>query len=65
MNKHQVEGRIDEAKGKIKEVTGRVVGNDRLQGEGLADQAKGNAQANYGDAKESFKDGVKNAVDKL
>jgi uncharacterized protein YjbJ (UPF0337 family) len=65
MNKHQVEGRADEAKGKIKEVTGRVVGNERLEGEGMADQAKGNAQATYGDAKEDFKDGVKNTVDKL
>lgn len=65
MNKHQVEGRVDEAKGKAKEVTGRVVGNESLEAEGMADQVKGKAQAGYGDAKEGAKDAAKKAIDKL
>lgn len=65
MNKHQVEGRLDQAKGKIKEVAGKVVGNERLQSEGVADQAGGKAQATYGDTKENVKDGVKRTADKL
>ncbi len=65
MNKHQVEGRVEQAKGSIKEAAGKAVGNDRLQGEGKADKATGKAQATYGDAKEDFKDGVKRSVDKL
>ena len=65
MNKHQVEGRVDEAKGKIKEIAGKVVGNEKLQGEGLADQAAGKTQAGYGDAKDSVKDGLKKTADKL
>ncbi len=65
MNEHQVDGRLDEAKGKVKEVTGKVVGNERLKGEGLADQAGGKAEASYGDAKEKVKDGIKDAADKL
>ena len=65
MNEHQVDGRTDQAKGKIKEVTGKVVGNERLQGEGLADQASGKTEAAYGDAKEKVKDGIKDAADKL
>ena len=65
MNKHQVEGRVDEAKGKVKEVAGRVVGNESLEAEGMADQVKGTTQAGYGDAKEGAKDAAKKAIDKL
>ena len=48
MNKDQVKGRIEEAKGNIKEAAGKAVGNERLQGEGLADQAAGKVQKTYG-----------------
>ena len=65
MNKHQVEGRVEEAKGKVKEVAGTIVGNEKLQSEGLADQASGKTQAGYGDAKESVKDGIKKTADKI
>lgn len=65
MNKHQVEGRVEQAKGAIKETAGKAVGNDRLQGEGMADRAAGKTQASYGDAKENLKDNVKKSVDKL
>ncbi len=60
MNKDQVKGRATEAKGDIKEAAGKMVGNQKLQGEGLIDQAKGKAQAGLGDAKEK----VKNAIDR-
>jgi len=56
MNKDQVKGRATEAKGVVKEATGKLVGNERLQGEGLIDQAKGKTQGAYGDAKEKAKD---------
>ncbi|QHJ01187.1 CsbD family protein [Xylophilus rhododendri] len=65
MNEHQVKGRVEQAKGTIKEVAGKAVGNERLQGEGMADKTAGKAQASYGDAKENLKDGAKKAVDKL
>ena len=60
MNKDQVQGRATEVKGDIKEAAGKMVGNQKLQGEGLVDQAKGKAQAGYGDAKEK----VKKAIDR-
>ena len=60
MNKDQVKGRATEVKGDIKEAAGKMVGNQKLQGEGLVDQAKGKAQAGMGDAKEK----VKNAIDR-
>lgn len=58
MNKDQVDGRLEQAKGKLKEVAGQVTDNDRLKGEGLADQVAGKTEANVGDAKETVKKGI-------
>jgi uncharacterized protein YjbJ (UPF0337 family) len=65
MNKDQVKGRAEAAKGKIKEAAGKVVGNEKLQGEGVADQAAGKVQKTYGDVKEDAKDAIKRGADKL
>jgi uncharacterized protein YjbJ (UPF0337 family) len=51
MNKDQIKGRAKEAKGKIKEVVGRTVGNARTEAEGDAEQLVGKVQKTYGDAK--------------
>jgi uncharacterized protein YjbJ (UPF0337 family) len=58
MNKDQVKGRVEQATGKVKEVAGKVTGNERLEGEGKVDQATGKAQANYGDGKEKVADRI-------
>ena len=60
MNKDQIKGRVEAAKGNVKEAAGKLVGNDRLRGEGKADQAAGKAQAKLGDVKND----VKKAIDK-
>jgi uncharacterized protein YjbJ (UPF0337 family) len=57
MNKDQVKGRAKQAEGKIKEITGRVVGNGHLMNQGRIDKAIGKAQSNYGDLKEAIKNG--------
>lgn len=65
MNKDQVKGRADQTVGKIKEAAGKLVGNERLQGEGMAEQAKGKVQTVFGDSKEHAKDKAKNIIDKM
>jgi len=59
MNKDQVKGRVEQAKGSLKEVTGKIVGNDKLKAEGTIDKVAGKTQATYGDVKEDVKDAVK------
>ncbi|HWH83413.1 MAG TPA: CsbD family protein [Burkholderiaceae bacterium] len=59
MNKDQVKGRVEQAKGSIKETAGKVVGNRDLEAEGQLDKAEGKTQATYGDLKEDVKDAVK------
>ena len=65
MNKDQVKGRVEQSTGKVKEVAGKLLGNDRLQTEGKAEQVKGKVQAGYGDVKENAKDKLKKAINKL
>jgi len=55
MNKDQVKGRVKEAQGKIKAVTGKAVGNKSMEGKGRIDQAAGKVQAGYGDLKAEIK----------
>jgi len=59
MNKDQVKGRVDEAKGKIKEVAGRSVGNPDLEDRGTVQKVGGTVQKTYGDLKENVKDELK------
>ena len=59
MNKDQVKGRVEDAKGKVKEVTGNVIGNKKLETEGKVEKNLGKGQATYGDAKEDVKDSFK------
>ncbi len=61
MNKDQVKGRVEQAKGSVKETTGKVTGDRDLEAEGTVDKTAGKVQAGLGDAKEK----VKGAVDKL
>ena len=51
MNKDQVKGRYKEAKGKVKEVAGHVVGNKDVELEGIIQKNVGKAQAAVGDTK--------------
>jgi len=62
MNKDQVKGRIEQAKGAVKETTGKVVGNKNLEAEGQLEKAGGKVQATYGDIKEDVKDAVKGST---
>lgn len=59
MNKDQVQGRVKEAKGTIKEVAGQLVGNEKLEAKGAAQKIVGKAQAKFGDVKKDVKDAIK------
>ncbi|MFF7334891.1 CsbD family protein [Streptomyces sp. NPDC090306] len=45
----------EQAKGKVKEATGRAVGNERMTAEGRADQVKGDARQAKEKGKDAFR----------
>lgn len=55
MNQNQIKGRAEQAKGKVKEVVGRIVGNREL---GKVQNAGGKVKAGYADLKEDVKDAI-------
>jgi uncharacterized protein YjbJ (UPF0337 family) len=55
VNKDQVKGRAKEAKGKLKEVTGNLVGNEKLATKGKIEKNLGKLQAKIGDIRRGLK----------
>jgi uncharacterized protein YjbJ (UPF0337 family) len=56
MNKDQAKGAVKEATGKVQEKAGELIGSPRQQAKGLAKEVEGKAQKRVGDAKETIKD---------
>ncbi len=56
----KIQNKAQEVGGKVKEAVGDATDNERLQAEGVADQAGAKAKQ----AGEAVKDGVKDAADK-
>jgi uncharacterized protein YjbJ (UPF0337 family) len=55
MDKDRVEGSAEQAKGKIKEVAGKAMGDSKLEAEGKGDQVKGKIQNTIGGIKDTLK----------
>tara|TARA_R110000787_G_scaffold81865_6_gene177366 strand:+ start:66 stop:278 length:213 start_codon:yes stop_codon:yes gene_type:complete len=49
MNKNQVKGHTGEAKGKVKEIVGKVTGDKSMEYKGKAEKFVGKTQAAFGD----------------
>lgn len=59
MDKNRIEGIARQAKGTIKEATGKITGNERLEAEGKAEKVTGNAQEKLGQAKDAITKALK------
>jgi len=59
MDKDRIKGSAEKLKGDLKEAAGKVLGDQKLQAEGKADQAKGKIQNAVG----GIKDAVRDAID--
>jgi uncharacterized protein YjbJ (UPF0337 family) len=58
MNKDRVEGSLEQAKGKVKEVTGKATGDSKLESEGKAQKVAGKAQNTVGGMKDAVKESL-------
>jgi uncharacterized protein YjbJ (UPF0337 family) len=59
MDKDRIEGSANQAKGSIKQATGKLTGDAKLQAEGAADKATGKVQNAVGGLKDSLRDANK------
>lgn len=59
MSTNRIEGAIDKGVGAIKEVAGKVTGNERLEAEGVAQKVKGDVQNKVGQAQDKIGDAIK------
>ena len=55
INKDQIQGRVEQAKGAIKETAGKVVGDASLEVKGNVEKNLGKVQAKIGDVTENLK----------
>ena len=60
-NHDEVEGKLDQAKGTVKETIGGAIGDREMEAEGEVDHAKGETQETWG----KFKRGVGDTVDAI
>jgi uncharacterized protein YjbJ (UPF0337 family) len=51
MNRDEIEGKVEQAKGKLKKAAGQVTDDPELQDEGAADEAAGEVQEKFGRGK--------------
>ena len=56
MDKDRAEGSIKQGKGKLKEAAGRGLGDEKLKGEGKADQVEGKVQNVVGGIKDELRE---------
>lgn len=58
MDKDRIEGAAEQAKGKIKEVAGKVTGDAKTEAEGKGQQAAGKLQNTVGGLKDKAREAV-------
>jgi uncharacterized protein YjbJ (UPF0337 family) len=58
MNKDRIQGSVEQAKGKAKEIAGKVTGDTKLESKGKAQKVGGKIQNTVGGMKDTIKEAV-------
>jgi uncharacterized protein YjbJ (UPF0337 family) len=65
MNRNEIDGKVDQLKGNIKEKVGEATDNERLRDEGVADQAAGHVEEGFGKARRKVGDALHDVAHKI
>jgi len=65
MNRDELEGKLDRAKGEVKQAFGHATNDERLHDEGVADEVSGTVQEGYGTARRKVGEAVENLGEDL
>jgi len=63
MNKDELNGTAESLKGKVKQAVGDLTDDERLKGEGEADEIAGDTQATFGKARRKVGEAVEDLGD--
>ena len=61
MNRDEVKGRAQAVRGRVKQAVGNLTNDDRLRGEGAADELGGRARAGVGKARRKVGEAIQKA----
>jgi uncharacterized protein YjbJ (UPF0337 family) len=64
-NKDEIAGKVEQAKGKVKQVVGDATDDQQLHDEGVADEAGGEVREGFGKAKRKVGEAVKDLGDRI
>ena len=64
-NRDEMEGKVDKAKGKVKESVGRALDDPELHNEGQAEHAKGHLKEGFGKARRKVGEAIEDIGDEI
>ena len=65
MNKDELDGRLDQMKGKVKQAAGDLTDDARLHDEGVADEAAGDVQEGFGRGRRKVGEAIEDLGERL
>jgi uncharacterized protein YjbJ (UPF0337 family) len=65
MNKDELDGRVDQLKGKVKQAAGDLTDDPKLHDEGVADEAAGDVQEGFGRGRRKVGEAIEDLGEKL
>lgn len=65
MNRDELDGKLDRAKGEVKQAVGRATNDEQLHDEGVVDEAAGKVQEGFGTARHKIGDAVEDIGDSI
>jgi len=64
-NKDEVRGKVDRAKGRVKESVGEMNNDEQLRNEGIDDQAAGDVKETFGKGRRKVGEAIKDLGNKI
>lgn len=65
MNKDELDGKVEQLKGKMKQAAGHLTDDERLHDEGVADEAAGEVQEGFGRGRRKVGEAVEDLGERL
>jgi uncharacterized protein YjbJ (UPF0337 family) len=65
MNRDELDGKLDRAKGEVKQAIGHATNDERLHDEGVADEASGKVQEGFGKARRKVGDAIEDIAEDI